>query len=138
VIILDTNVLPALMRREPDRRVLDWLDRQAAPSLWLTSVTVFESRLGLALLPAGRRRQALAEAFERMLVEDFEKRVLAFDAAAAVEAAAIAAVRQHAGQVVDIRDTLIAGIAAVRRATIATRNLRHFEGLTTPAVSPWN
>jgi predicted nucleic acid-binding protein len=138
VIILDTNVLPALMRREPDRRVLDWLDRQAAPSLWLTSVTVFESRLGLALLPAGRRRQALAEAFEQMLVEDFEKRVLAFDAAAAVEAAAIAAVRQHAGQVVDIRDTLIAGIAAVRRATIATRNLHHFEGLTTPAVSPWN
>jgi predicted nucleic acid-binding protein len=138
VIILDTNVLSALMQAEPDARVIEWLDRQAPESIWITSITLFESRLGLALLPEGRRRQALEAAFERLLNEDLQNRVLVFDVAAALEAAMLAAVRQRAGRPVDLRDTQIAGIAAARRASIATRNLRHFQDLSVPVVNPWD
>lgn len=137
MIILDTNVLSALMRHEPDRRVVEWLDGQSAVSTWITSITVFEVRLGLALLPDGRRRRALQQAFEGLLAEDLDGRILSFDSAAAAEAATLAASRQRAGINLDIRDTQIAGIAQARRASIATRNLRHFEGLTVPVVSPW-
>ena len=137
MIILDTNVLSALMRDEPDRRVVTWLDGQAAASTWITSVTVFEVRLGLALLPEGRRRRTLEQAFDCLLDEDLDGRILSFDKAAATEAAALAAIRQRAGTSVDIRDTQIAGIALARRASIATRNLRHFEGLSVAVVSPW-
>jgi predicted nucleic acid-binding protein len=137
VIILDTNVLSALMRDEPDRRVVEWLDGQSAVSTWITSITVFEVRLGLALLPDGRRRRALQQAFEGLLAEDLDGRILSFDSAAAAEAATLAASRQRAGINLDIRDTQKAGIAQARRASIATRNLRHFEGLTVPVVSPW-
>jgi len=137
VIILDTNVLSALMRDEPDQRVVEWLDGQAAASTWITSITVFEIRFGLALLPDGRRRRALGQAFEGLLADDLGSRILSFDAAAAAQAATLAASRQRMGIVVDIRDTLIAGIGLARRASIATRNLRHFEGLAVPVVSPW-
>ena len=51
MIVLDTNVLSALMRTNPEAAVVEWLDRQAADSVWLTSITVFEARFGLALLP---------------------------------------------------------------------------------------
>ena len=64
-------------------------------------------------------------------------RVLAFDTEAAAQAAALAARRQLAGRPVDIRNTQIAGIAQSRRATLATRNLKHFEGLSVPVVDPW-
>lgn len=137
MIILDTSVLSALMRQEPDPPVLRWLDLQAPQSVWITSTTVFESRLGLAVLPDGRRRQVLEAAFARLLDEDLENRVLPFDSEAAVQGAALAAERQRTGRPVDIRDTQIAGIAQARRATLATRNLRHFEGLTMPVLSPW-
>ena len=70
----------------------------------------FEARLGLALLPTGRRRQMLEAAFARLLKEDLENRVLDFDSAAATEAASTAAERQKAGRPVDVRDTTIAGI----------------------------
>src|SRR6266542_4231105 len=108
MIILDTNVLSALMRKAP---VVAWLDRQPAESVWITSITLFEARLGLALLPAGRRRQALETAFVQLLEEDLQNRVLDFDSAAASEAASLAAERQKAGRPVDVRDTQIAGIA---------------------------
>lgn len=138
MIILDTNVLSALMRTAPELAVVSWLDHQPSDSVWLTSVTVFETRFGLALLPKGRRRTALERAFERVLADDLSNRVLDFDAVAAAEAARVAAERQRGGRVVDLRDTLIAGIAQARRATIATRNTTHFEGLDVPVVNPWS
>ena len=137
MIILDTNVLSALMRPEPERPVLEWLDRQPADSVWITSITLFEARFGLSLLPAGRRRQALEAAFTQLLEEELEHRVLDFDAAAAISAAVLAAERRKKGEPIDLRDTQIAGIAVARHATLATRNVRHFFHLAVPVVNPW-
>ena len=137
MIILDTNVLSALMRTTPEAEVVRWLDRQPAESIWITSVTLFEARLGLALLPRGRRHQSLQLAFDRLLEEDLENRVLDFDSAAATEAATLAAARQRAGRPVDMRDTQIAGIVLARRATLATRNVRHFQDLSVAVIDPW-
>jgi predicted nucleic acid-binding protein len=137
MIILDTNVLSALMRATPDAVVANWLDHQPAESVWITSITLFETRLGLALLPASRRRQALEAAFTRLLQDDLENRVLDFDSGAAAEAASLAAERQKSGRPVDLRDTQIAGIALARRATLATRNRRHFADLKIVVVDPW-
>jgi toxin FitB len=137
VIILDTNVLSALMRTIPDAAVLEWLDRQPADSVWITSITLFETRFGLALLPAGRRRQVLEAAFDDLMKEDLENRVLDFDSAAATAAASLAAARQKSGRPVDMRDTQIAGIVLARRATLATRNIRHFVDLKISIIDPW-
>lgn len=135
MILLDTNVVSGLMAQ--DAAVIAWLNRQPIESLWLTSITVFESEFGLALLAKGRKRQALEQALAALLTDDLGGRVAAFDAAAARAAAQLAAQRRRAGRPVDMRDTQIAGIAIARRATIATRNTRHFEGLPTPVVDPW-
>lgn len=138
MIILDTNVLSALMSASPDSEVIAWLDRQPSDSVWITSITEFESRMGLALLPSGKRRQKLKASFERLLQEDLQGRVHGFDSDAAIAAAALAARRQKAGRPIDMRDTQIAGIALARRATLATRNVRHFDDLELTVVNPWN
>lgn len=137
MIILDTNVLSALMQQQPETTVIRWLDHQSAESIWITSITLFEVRLGIALLPKGKRQRALETAFSQLLESDLENRVLDFDGNAAAESAALAAVRQKAGRPVDMRDTQIAGIAITRRATLATRNTRHFKDLKVPIVNPW-
>jgi hypothetical protein len=137
VILLDTNVLSALMQRESDRTVVTWLDGLPAESIWTTSITVFEIRFGLELLADGRRRQRLEETFRRSLEEDFEGRVLPFDQAAALAAGAIAAEQRRTGRPVEIRDVQIAGIAVARKATLATRNVRYFENTGVSLVDPW-
>ncbi len=62
---------------------------------------------------------------------------MSFDQAAAGSAALIAAKQRRAGRPVEIRDVQTAGIAAARKATLATRNVRHFEGLGLAVVDPW-
>lgn len=137
MIILDTNVVSAMMRRAPDAEVLAWLDEQAPESVWTTSVTVFEIEFGLALLPKGRRRTQLETAFAAMLAEDLDGRVLSFDEEASRHAAGMAAKGRRAGRSIEIRDVEIAGIAAARRAVLATRNIKHFDALGIRLVDPW-
>lgn len=137
MILLDTNVLSALMLRDPDARVVGWLDGQAPESIWTTSVTVFEIRFGIEVLANGRQRRRLEEVFSKALEEEFENRVLPFDRNAAQAAAAIAAHQRRHGMPIEIRDVQIAGIASVCKATLATRNTRHFQSLGIQLVDPW-
>jgi predicted nucleic acid-binding protein len=137
MIILDTNVLSAMMRRNVDSKIRDWLDSQPPESMWVTAITVFEVRLGIEILAKGRRRKQLEEDFVQTIAEDFDGRVLDLDQAAAERAAALCAERRLRGQPIDMRDTLIAGIAVSRRAQLATRNVRHFDDLEVAVIDPW-
>src|SRR5436305_379835 len=132
MIIIDTNVLSALMIQKPELAVASWVDRQPRASIWTTSITIFEIRYGLASMPVVGRRTERTLQFERAIQEKLEDRVLPFDQAAAEEAAILMATRQHSGRTVELRDTMIAGIALAQRATLATRNIRHFDDLTVP------
>ena len=136
MIVLDTNVLSALMRQTPDTKVIAWLDQQSRTSVWTTSVTVLEIRFGLQIMATGQRRSRLLEAFETLLGK-MDHRVAAFDDEAATQAADLMASRQRKGRPVELRDTMIAGIVLARHATLATRNLIHFEDLSVPVVNPW-
>jgi hypothetical protein len=137
VIILDTNVLSALMRDRPDTAVITWLDEQPTESIWTTAITVLEVRTGLELIRASRRRTKLEGAFDQLLRDDLDGRVLAFDTAAANAAGVAVAAAQRRGKSAEIRHCQIAGIALARRATLATRNIRHFEPLGVTVVDPW-
>lgn len=137
MIILDTNVLSALMRRRPDEQVVHWLNNQPRTSVWTTSVTVLEIRFGLQTLPVGRRRTALLQAFEIVLVDRIGKRIAPFDTAAAQQAADLMAARYKRGRPGELRDTMIAGIVLACHATLVTRNTSDFEDLPLPVINPW-
>ena len=137
MIILDTNVLSALMRHVPDPVVVSWMDGQPRTSLWTTSVTVLEVRFGLQILPGGKQRLALMQAFDSLL-EKIGQRVAGFDLDAAEQAGELMASRHKRGRPVELRDTMIAGIVLVRHATLATRNTQHFQDASVPLIDPWS
>ena len=138
MIILDTNILSGIMQDRPDQLVADWLDRQPRESVWSTSVTVYELRFGIELLVTGRKRRRLEAALDRLLDQSLDGRILPFDRTAADAAGKIAAHQRKAGHPADVRDVQIAGITSARRATLATRNTKHFEGIGLSLVNPWD
>jgi toxin FitB len=137
MILLDTNVISALMQRSPEPQILAWLDSQYWPSIWTTSVAEMEIRCGIEALPSGRRREELARAFEKLLRDIFEERIAAFDSGAARRAATLVAERRKRGRTVEVRDSMIAGIALALGATLATRNVSHFDDARIEIVNPW-
>lgn len=137
-VLLDTSVLSELMRARPDAAVLAWFEQQSGLRFYTSAVTRAEILLGIALLPAGKRREALAAAAEQMFEEDFASHCLPFDAAAASEYALLVAARSRIGHAISTEDALIAAIAIQHQMPLVTRNTKdfvHIEQLK--LVNPW-
>ena len=137
MIILDTNVVSELMKAAPAERVLGWIAAQPASALYTTSITEAEILHGLALLPTGKRRNALESAAEAMLSEDFAGRILPFGSDAAHAYARIAADRRRAGRPISHFDAQIAAIARRHGMGVATRNVDDFAGCGIAVTTPW-
>ena len=137
MILLDTNVISELMRTQPEPAVISWLDGQAAESVWITSVTVFEVHTGIEILDEGKRKRILREKLGELLSEVLMNRVADLNTAAAQSAAVITATARREGRPIEVRDAMIAGIARHRRAALATRNTKHFEHAGITVVNPW-
>jgi predicted nucleic acid-binding protein len=136
ILLLDTNVLSELMRPEPAPAVQAWMARAPAAAFHVASISVAEILYGIARLPDGRRKEMLTEQAEAMFAVEFAERVLGFGMEAAPAYAAITAARERAGRPIAVQDAMIAAIASVHIATIATRD-RDFHGCRVPVVDPW-
>ena len=122
MIVLDTNVLSALMQQKPDAQVVAWLDSQHAESIWISSVTLFEARYGLALLAPGQRQSLLQERFDQLVQDHLEGRVLVFDADAARPRTCV---------------TLSLPASPCPGAPRWPPAMRHFDDLFVPVINPW-
>jgi predicted nucleic acid-binding protein len=136
VIILDTNVISELVRRDPSPLVLRTLGQLSSSDLYTTAITEAEIRFGLALLPRGRKYTALRNQLDLILKQEFAGRFLPFDSPAAEAYAALVAGRRSAGQPISVFDGQIAAITLIHGATLATRNVRDFRGLKVPLLDP--
>ncbi|WP_062228583.1 type II toxin-antitoxin system VapC family toxin [Aureimonas frigidaquae] len=136
MIVLDTNVVSEAMKPEPAPAVHDWLDEQAAETLYLSSVTVAELMFGIGALPDGQRREKLAAALDGML-DLFDGRILPFDTEAARHYAALAVTARKAGKGLPTPDGYIAAIAAANGFAVATRDTIAFEAAGVPVIDPW-
>ena len=138
MILLDTNVVSEPMRRNPDRKVLEWLDAQMVETLYLASISLAELLLGIESLPAGKRRKALAATLDRQLLTFFGGRLLAFDTPAAELYPRIVISARRRGYAIGVPDAQIAAIAASHRFFVATRDLAPFQAAGVSTIDPWS
>ena len=136
--ILDTNVVSELTRPIPNTNVLEWVAQQPPEELYITAITEAELRFGVELLYPGRRRSELEAAMLRMVNTCFAGRILPFKSSAAPIYAEIRAARRLMGRAIRELDCMIAAIARVHGATVATKDLYGFENCGVEVVNPWN
>ncbi len=130
--LLDTNVVSELRRRNPNQRVLDWIQDVPAQQLYLSAVTIGEIQAGIEITRA--QDESRAEELEAWLIQVLANHnILAVDAAAFREWAKL----MHRQSDTLMQDALIAAVAAVHRLTVVTRNVRDFERLGVPTVDPF-
>lgn len=136
--LIDTNVLSELMRETPAAQVLAWFEAQTPSRLHTSVITHAEVLAGIALLPASKRRDALARAASQMFEEDFAGRCLDFGGLAVGHYAVVRAQRQLAGRPIDTADAQIAAVALAAKLTLVTRNTKDFVGIDgLSIVNPW-
>jgi predicted nucleic acid-binding protein len=106
--------------------------------VWISAVTVAVIRLGISILPTGKRKALLLDLAEQMFQEDFPGRCLPFDCEAAGEYALIVSERNRQGHPISVEDARIAAIAGTADLVLATRNTKDFSDIAgLKLVDPW-
>lgn len=136
--ILDTNVVSELVQERPYPTVLDWWNSQDSGDIFTTAITEAETRFGIAIMPAGRRRNQRAGRTDYILRVFLNNRILPFDTTAAQIYADIAAHRRAVGLHIDIPDVQIAAIARSQNMAVATRNVSDFTDCGVELIDPWS
>lgn len=137
MILLDTNVVSEPMKPQAAQRVLEWLDEQAAETLYLTSVAFSELLVGVAFLPDGKRKTGLHSALTTLIERLFGPRILSFDRVAAEHYASIAARTRKSGFSISVADCQIASIAQAHGFLVATRDVEPFRAAGVGVINPW-
>jgi toxin FitB len=137
VILVDTNVVSEPLRGRGEVRVVAWLDRQSAETLFISTISVSEILFGVAALPPGKRRARLAQAFESEIVRLFAGRILSFDLPAAREYPSLMSGARARGHSISLADGQIAAIAAANGFSVATRDEAPFRAAGLETINPW-
>lgn len=137
MILVDTNVISEPLRREPNAAVIEWLDAQNVETLCLAAISLAEIRLGVAVLPEGRRREWLHQSIEQRVLPLFRGRILPFDDAASKAYASLRARARAAGVAIAPSDGFIAGTAEANGLIVATRDVTPFEAMGIRVIDPW-
>ena len=136
-LLLDTNVLSEVTKPSPDANVLGWLDRLDEDRTFISVVSIAEIRRGVALMDEGRRRDSLTEWLARDLPQRFEQRVLPVDEAVALAWGDLMGVAKRRGRGLSSMDGLIGATAIAQSLTLATRNIKDFDGFGIDLYNPW-
>lgn len=137
MIVLDTNVVSETIKLHPEPLVVNWLNRQAKKTLYLTAISLSELLFGIELLDEGRRKREMAQAVQQLLDERFVARVLPFDTGCAATYASLMSHARHRGLAVAISDGQIAAIAKAHGFAVATRDRGPFEAAGLKVIDPW-
>jgi len=135
--LLDTNVVSELIAREPDPRVVRWVDDLDPHGVYLSVVTVGELQKGVEKLPDSRRKRDLREWLEGDLLVRFDGRILIFDVGAMLAWGAMMGRLERVGMPLPAMDSIIAALAIHHDCTLATRNEADFEGTGVRVANPW-
>ena len=135
--LLDTNVVSELRKigdGKADARVAAWVDTEDAESFFISAITILELERGVLGI---QRRDAAQGARLRAWLDnhvrpEFAGRILPIDDQIAMRCAHL-----HIPDRRNEVDALIAATALVHGLTVATRNVRDFDGTGVVVVNPW-
>ncbi|PST19264.1 VapC toxin family PIN domain ribonuclease [Rhizobium sp. JAB6] len=138
MIILDTNIVSEPMKPAANNNVLQWLDKQLAETLFLTTTSLAELLVGIEILPDGKRKIGLDGALKQLVSRLFASRILSFDQAAAEHYAPLISRARSAGYSIAVADGQIAAIAATHGFVVATRDTAPFVAAGIATINPWH
>lgn len=135
--ILDTNVISELIAREPDPRVVQWVDEQDPSQVYLSVITIGELQKGIAKLPESKRKDTLSAWLRDDLLTRFDGRMLAITTEVMLRWGDLVARLEQQGRPLPAIDSLLAALALEGDFALATRNEEDFTDTGVTVINPW-
>jgi tRNA(fMet)-specific endonuclease VapC len=135
--LLDTNVISELISKQPNKKVVEWLDRLDPNTIYLSVITIGEIRKGIEKLPPSKRRDKVKEWLEADLLLRFQGRILEITIKVMLIWGELTGRLENEGRTITAIDSLIAAIALQGNYRLVTRNEHDFQHTGVTIINPW-
>ena len=135
--LLDTCVLSEFTCREPEEKIIRWVDSIDEEKIFISVITLGEIQRGAERLPESARKTELLVWMNTALSERLAGRMLPLDASTMLLWGSLTARLERLGQPLPVMDSLIAATALQHSLIIATRNLADFSITGVQVINPW-
>lgn len=135
--LLDTCVVSALATKQPDQKVVRWIDEIEEARLFLSVITIGEIRKGIEKLRDPQRKAALRAWLNEQLLVRFGERIVPVDTEVMLRWGELTAALELVGKVMPAIDSLIAATALHGGFALVTRNEEDFGHAGVTIINPW-
>jgi toxin FitB len=135
--VLDTNVISELIAKQPNPRVIEWLDSLDPTTLYLTVITLGEIRKGIEKLPPSKRKDSVKEWLETDLLLRFQGKILEITTEVMLLWGELTGRLENEGRPLAAIDSLIAAIVLEGNYSLITRNDSDFQHTGITIINPW-
>lgn len=135
--LLDTNVISEVIARQPNPRVITWLDSIDENIIYLSAITIGEIGRGIERLPESHRRTNLLNWLQNDLLARFSNRILPLDLAVMLRWGEFVANLEKRGPPLPAMDSLIVATALYYELVLVTRNTKDFALTGVQVLDPW-
>lgn len=135
--LLDTCVISELVAKQPNARVLEWIDSVDPDGVFLSVITIGEITKGVEKLPNSKRKQELTDWLENELLIRFQENLIELDVNILIRWGQLNAELESNGQKMPAVDSLIAATALSRGLILVTRNEADFAETDVEILNPW-
>ncbi len=136
-VLLDTCVISELVAKQPNPKVVEFVDSLDPEDVYLSAITIGEIVKGIEKLPASRRKVALLAWLKDDLLVRFDGEIVSLDKDVLMEWGTLTARLELTGRPMPAIDSLIAASARAYQMTLVTRNVVDFEGADVEILNPW-
>ena|SRR5215203_3860520 len=134
--LLDTNVISEPKQKQPNERVLEWLDAQDEAKLFLSVLTIGEIKKGLTRLDSGKKKTALENWLEK-LRNRFSRRILSMSEKTFLVWGKMYGEFEQRGIRRPAFDSLLEATALEHELILVTRNVKNFQNSQVTILNPW-
>jgi tRNA(fMet)-specific endonuclease VapC len=135
--LLDTNIISELVAKQPNQKVVEWVDSRDPDALYLSVVTIGELRKGIEKLKPFSRRDALMNWLTTNVLTRFQGHIADITVDVMLAWGELTGRLEVAGLPMSAADSLIAAIALEGGFTLVTRNDSDFQNAGISIVNPW-
>ncbi len=135
--LLDTCVISELVAKQPNPKIIEWIDSIEETRLYLSVITIGEIRKGIEKLPNSARKATLETWLNDHLLVRFSGRIVPIEVGVMLRWGQLMGALEMTGKQMPAIDSLIAASVLNGGFSLVTRNEMDFREVGVPIVNPW-
>jgi predicted nucleic acid-binding protein len=134
--LLDTCIISEPKQKQPNEKVLQWLDSQDESKLYLSVLTIGEIRKGITRLESSKKKAELEKWLEKLRTR-FSQRILLLSERTFLVWGKWYGEYEKKGVVRPAFDSLLEATALEHDLIFVTRNVKNFQNSQVTILNPW-